>query len=535
MDSQNELQLSVLSDDDRIISYQKILDGCHHVWTKGKLQREKLTELLSIFIRLADDDPIFLAHFTSYVVKKLDNKDLKVLLTFINSISDADGTELIIERNGKKEISKYKKPNLRIISQAAIQELDPKLVLRIIELANIKQSLGKRYQNIATHFSKSLKTAIRKWLKYREHNLKAIEGIRRVGYTKTMQRIYRLMHISPTTEVAEILRWKQKDGRQIVKKDIINFSNMKDINIAKKIVDDKISPIVALGALPDKISPVIAVAILNNATADQTVILKSMYEKQGLLEHDEIRRFFENKIKNVKNVDRIDSINNTINSDVKKILNKTKSDRRKEKTGDIGKVFLHIDISSSMVDCISFAKEKGSIIAECIKNPEQNFGWGTFNTTGKILPNPENFEANEFYSILYGIRASGMTDCLANYIYSRSNNFDVDIFLTDQGHNGKQLKSYFEFCNNQGYKKPTNVVIIDFQSDTSWFHPRGISGPLEAAFLDENIPVTVIQAGNITSELLTTTLKTAIIGKYAVIDDIMNTPLLTLPKWWNSI
>ena len=87
-----ERELGFLSDQDRLNAYQTIVNGCQHLWSKGKLVPEKLNPVLDTFMVLAEKDPYFLAHFTSYAVKKLDSKDLKVVSIFVNSLSDADGT-----------------------------------------------------------------------------------------------------------------------------------------------------------------------------------------------------------------------------------------------------------------------------------------------------------------------------------------------------------------------------------------------------------------------------------------------------------
>jgi len=199
-------ELNFLSDQERLRAYEAITRGCAHLWSKGKLVKERLYSVLDTFVLLAEKDPYFLAHFTSYAVNRLDSKDLKVVSVFVNSVSDADGTPF-------SSGSKYKKPNLRSISQAAIQYLDPKLVLRVIELANLKTKLGTK--NEGTHFSRSLKTAITKYLRYREQNIKAMEGIKKSGLSNTVKNIYRFSHLSPSTETAGVLGWKQKDGRVI--------------------------------------------------------------------------------------------------------------------------------------------------------------------------------------------------------------------------------------------------------------------------------------------------------------------------------
>ena len=113
--------LSILTDEERLKVYQLLTDGCHHGWSKGKIQEEKITEILNILIPLTIKDPHFLSRLLSYTIKKSDNKDLAVLTTYSNSLSSGDGLPFSIG-------SQYRKPNLRYVSAAALQMLDPKRI-----------------------------------------------------------------------------------------------------------------------------------------------------------------------------------------------------------------------------------------------------------------------------------------------------------------------------------------------------------------------------------------------------------------------
>lgn len=521
----NEFQLSYLNDQDRLNAYQAIVNGCSHMWSKAKLQIDRFKEVAETFINLADKDPIFLAHFTSYALTKLDSKDLKVVSTFFNALSDADGMPFVVSEgpSGKVYSSKYDKPNLRLISQVAIQMLPPELVVRVVELANLKLAFGERFKE-ATHFPKSLKTAIIKFVRYREQNPQILKGIKKSGLTRKFKNLYRAVRIAPSIEAAEILRWSQKDGREIKKADALSFKGLTDLQIAEKIQSEKISPMVALGALPEKLTPVVAIAVLEQATGNQAVILQSQFETQGLLRNKEIKALFAEKVKTAKDaLDRVDRMNTRISEDIKKVLNETKAEKRKEIVGDMGRIAMHIDISSSMSNAIEEAKNCGAILAECVKNPEENFFMYAFNTQGFKIKNPETFTKDGFMSALYGLRTSGSTNCLATYSEARKNNVDVDVYLTDQEHNSGNIDSIVQNQQN----KPKAVIIVDFSSNRK---------DLYQGFIRNEIPVTIMKPGTLTqSALVAQAVKTALKGQVALVDEIMDTPLLKLPRWWDSI
>ena len=71
-----------LSNQERLNAYQLILDGCSHLWSKGKIQKEKTLTALNTLIPLIGKDPYFLAHLNSYALRKTKSKDLQVLTTY---------------------------------------------------------------------------------------------------------------------------------------------------------------------------------------------------------------------------------------------------------------------------------------------------------------------------------------------------------------------------------------------------------------------------------------------------------------------
>lgn len=519
-----ESSLSHLDNAERLAIFEEVTNGCKHLWSKNKLQEDKLLSILTKFAPLMEKDPLFLAHFTSYAFRKLDSKDLKVVACFINSLSDADGTPFYAG-------AELKKPNLRTISQAAFNELDPKLALRVLKLANSKRQIGSK--QMGTHFSRTMKTAAEKYIRFREANPKALEGIRKAGLSNTFKSLYRIARIAPTPEAVQTLRWKQKPGFpgsdvKIEKSSMFDFSGLTDLQIAEKIRKEGLKPQTVLGALPDKISPVIAAAIMEQCTGDQAVVLTSMFEEQGLLKHKEVREIYDAKIRTAKQaLDRVERIKQDLNESTKALLKDAKADVRKDQVGDIGKVFVHIDISGSMHQAIEIAKDKGSIIAECVKNPEKNFHWGVFQSVGQLLGTPQKFTKDGFMAALYGVRPGGGTQCFALFQHARQLGCDTDIFITDGGQTDGDSATILRQFITKGVKMPKNVVIVKC----------GNYGPaLENGFRAVGVPVSTIDQNQLSeSALVTQAIKTAVLGASVVIDEIMATPLLELPKWWAAV
>ena len=137
---QREPKLSYLSAEDRLKTYQLIVDGCHHLYSKNKFQEDKALPIITQLVKLGYDDPYFLAHLTSWAVRQ-DSKDLKIMSVYANSLSSANGMPF-------SPRSKYKKPNLRYVSAAATQKINPKLALRLARLGRFKYGVDGSAERI---------------------------------------------------------------------------------------------------------------------------------------------------------------------------------------------------------------------------------------------------------------------------------------------------------------------------------------------------------------------------------------------------
>jgi len=197
--------------------------------------------------------------------------------------------------------------------------------------------------------------------------------------------------------------------------------------------------------------------------------------------------------------------------------------------------------------------------------PENRFGWGCFNTSPIKLPKPTKYTAAGIKQALYGRTAGGGTDCLALYESARDHNADVDIYVTDQEHTsghyrnsaGRTFNSLSdrirEFHADHPQKaKPKACVVIDAtmrdQGAVGARVPAGavvVSGKVfsaprcnevKTAYEANGIPVTVLpMAIAMNSALLTEQMAIASKGRMAVIEEIMNHPLLQPPQWYFAI
>ena len=520
----SEHVLESLTNPERLRIYNQLMAGCTHLWSKGKMQHEKVIPLLQQFIELGYQDPYFLGHLTAYIHKNSESKDLKVVTTYSNALNSADGLPF-------SPRSKYFKPNLRYISYAVLQDLDPKQVLRVREMAGLKFEVPNRLR-LGSHKPNGLVNSMRKYISFREKNSWMLDGIRKAGMRNIMMDLYRMTHTAPSDEAAAILKWKQKDGRNIeLQRSVFDFSGLTVRQVATKIVTEKLSVLGCIGAL-NNITPTIALALLEVATGNEALILRKTFEDQGVFDNKQVLEAYEEKIKTARvSIDRAANLTKTASEDVKKAINRAKAEVHKAQAGDIGKVYMHIDISGSMSRAIEFAKRHGSLIAECVQNPHDNFKWGVFNDRGRVLPLPQEFVEDAFHAVLYGLHDSGSTDVFALYPQARQFGSNVDVILTDQGHNCGDLgdKIHRYHVEHAAAVKPQCCVIVDFS-------PTGLRGVVAQAYADNEIPVAILNPTALTtSALIAEAVKTAVKGPVAKIEEIMGTELPKLPEWYYAL
>lgn len=522
--------LPFLSSKERLEAYQLILDGCHHIWSKNEIQQEKAKKALEVLIPLTKNDPYFLAHLTSYVFKKSDAKDLQVFLAYAATLSSADGMPF-------SPGSKYLKPNLRYVGVAALESLDPKLVDRIVKVANMKYGVAN-YLNDASHFPMNLRTAIKKYVKYREAHPEYVAGIKKAGLASVLKRLYAAMRMKPSEEVVKTLRWKRKDIKVDFGERPYDFTGKKDLEIAEIIRANKIpylGVLAELSRVKNKVSPVIAVAMLEQATGNQAVIMRATFEDAGILSEPEVLKLYEEKIKEAKTtLDRVDAISENASQAIKDLMKKARATQRQSQTVGIGKIYIHVDDSGSMSQIREFAADHGSIFAECVNDPAKNLKWGIFGSSGQEMPLPQEFVTDAFKAVIFSYRDGGSTDCYALYPNARAFGADVDVFISDQGHTDgdltRKIREYHR--NNPDVAKPRACVIINFGGA----HYGSGDHQIKEAYEANGIPAVEMKPTTLKeSALVVEAVKTALLGPVTVIDDIMNTELLKLPQWYYSV
>lgn len=487
---------------ERLAVYRHLTKACQHLYSKGKMQNEKMAAALQEFSPLTKNDPVFLAHLAAWAAsEKNQSRDLHLLALYLNALNDGDGTLFMVGGT-------LRKPNYRLVTQALLNTLKPHQFTRLLYFNKLKWNL---HGIEATHFPRCLRTAMKVYL----DSLSPATVKKHVGkqFRRHLIEAFRRLRLQPRPKVAQELSWKQQGKRGItIQKDaFVNpFEGLQDEAIAALILSERMSFRRALSFLSPEPSLPIMASLLEAASPNELIIQVAMFEKSGLLAVRELAEKFYAKTKNATSIDRIDAISAPIAEHVKEGMQKARTTARQQQMGLLsGSMFLDVDKSSSMTGAIELAIKSAATLCDVVG--ANNFSCGVFGTNGKVFSD-KPVSKEHAMKIFYGIAATdGQTDCFANYrAVMKDRPVNYYVWITDGGHN-------YGSTALQGLHKPDMAMIV---------YVGNRSTELESKLRTNGIPYSLLPVDSLqSSNLVVQAIKTALLGETAIIEEIMNTPL----------
>jgi hypothetical protein len=375
------------------------------------------------------------ARLASYVMKETDWRDMKVVCAAFMLVQSRAGEPITEEQNGKKVVL-FNDDDHRDVGEAMIKlyergsnrMMNPKLIQRIGEVLSLP---GVVTMNRTMNFGNPHKrkpfvgryyNAVGDWLEFRETNVSLLEGLKKSGYSKTVQSLARMVGYKPKSKrFFEVLGWKQKQAaqghRSIGLTDLeirkTSFEGLSEKEICEKIVEEKLGWKQVMGMLPKKhgLTPAIFAAMLDQFSNKDLVILTPTLEEFGLLRHEPIKQRWQealqkqedqrarNIAKNIRDKETAQRLQDSADAAVVKAVAEA------TKEAEIHIMFL-IDASGSMQGAIETSKEALSMIVQGF--PPEKLHIASFNTVGTVLK-PRHHSAAGIQHMLKGIGASGGT------------------------------------------------------------------------------------------------------------------------------
>jgi hypothetical protein len=375
------------------------------------------------------------ARLASYIMKETDWRDMKVVCAAFMLVQSRAGEPITEEQNGKKVVL-FHDDDYRDIGEAMIKlyergssrMMNPKLIQRVGEVlgmpgvVTMNRTLGFGNPHKRKPFVGRYYNAVTDWLDFRESNISLLEGLKKSGYSKTVQSLARMVGYKPKSKrFFEVLGWKQKQSsaghRSIGLTDLelrkLSFDGKSEKEICEMIVAEKLGWKQVMGMLPQKLglTPAIFVALLDQFSDKDLTILTPTLEELGLLKHEPIKQRWQEAIegqedqrarniaKNLRDRELAGKLEASADATVAKAV------AQATKEADIHIMFI-IDTSGSMEGAIETSKKALSMIVQGF--PPEKLHIASFNTVGTILK-PRHHSAAGVQHMLKGIGASGGT------------------------------------------------------------------------------------------------------------------------------
>jgi len=305
---------------------------------------------------------------------------------------------------------------------------------------------------------KILRTAIKNYLKIREQDQNAIDGIALSRNRESLKTLYTRMRIKPNDYVrAIIFSAKGKKFDTLRKKS--RYMQVKELAKCKDdankqaeiIVKNKIPYTTAVGALKT-ITPPVLIALINSMSDKELLNNIGSIKKHGAFRNDDIKEMIEGRIGKMtksKNVDALKAkqvtANVSITKEVQEKLTEVTDKQIQAKANITRPTALLIDASASMNRAIQLGKEIGSVVAPQCQNGCYTY---VFSDMAKKV-DCQSDKLSDWDHAMKWIKASGCTCNGAALEVMRMKNEVVEqiLMITDEGENrapsfAKALESY---------------------------------------------------------------------------------------------
>lgn len=471
------------------------------------------SQLLEIYQLNAE----LMARFASHALLETDWRDLKVACCGLMLVQPISGQPVRAE-DGSID---FYDDDYRVVGEAMIlhyqkgskRMMTPKALLRVAQLLETPEIASlNRDAGFADPASKKAplgrwKSAVKKWLAYRELNIPMLDGLVRAGFKETIKNLARKSGYKPQSQsFFEILGWKQKQSSaghrtvgmgELKLRKLERFDGFSEREICEWIVKEKLSFKEVVGRLPSSVglTPAIMVTLLPSLSNRDLRILTPTIEELGLLEDAEIRSRWERAIQEATDQRALNIAKNVKNRALREKLEEAADHAAKkaveEATKDLDlRVMFLIDKSGSMEKAIEQSKEALTRILAGF--PPEKVHIASFDTMGTVLV-PKSATRKGVEHMLKSIRAGGGTQHGAAVSAFRRDGVEIPedatllmIVVGDEaGENGARFASTIR---EAGYNVRGLAMIVCVAEGWRRGHTvRRCAGELQVPFLEVGV------------------------------------------------
>lgn len=383
-------------------------------------------------------------------------------------------------------------------------------------------------KNISGGWRKLLQNSIQKYLEIRENNNGWWDNMV-VRNRKAVLGLYTISHKKPSDRAQKILFEKQYPNNSVFEA-IKNLKNLPELEAGSLILKYKIPmPVVATSGLKIKDNQNLLLAMVENMTGNELLNNSNMLKQLGAFNFPAVKASYDNAINKAKDDKRVNvfkaskAIEKVDKNIASKLISIQKS-KEKELKKIQANVLILADASGSMQHSIELSKKiAGVVSSNVIGNNYLIF----FNSSPRLFE-VTNKSYDEICSITKVVQAQGQTSigCGLSYINNCGYDIDIIIIVSDGGENF--YPAFVDAYKSYVSKKAQEPIVYFFR----------VNGDKDTLSITCNSNDIQLEKFEVDSSFdyysLPNILNTIDTKRYALINEILDKPLLTLENVFNQ-
>jgi hypothetical protein len=469
----------------------------------------KLEDYLPIGQRAAREDPDFFAHLIAWNARKGTIRDSFIALPLIA----VDGLV-------PAPPSAAKDPVLMNNALSHVALLRPRELLRAVRFAKAQKLNGRRQAllRLVRLYIQSLESNHAKW----ERTV--------IQHRKTLNELYTFCHVKPGVFQNDVLfHGLRPPGSALAA--VVDLKTMSEMEAAGEMTSRKIPFLVASPALGDKKkNPDVLVALMNNMSPAELTGHMKMLDRLGVRQNPALRSALEkalgrmvdgksSALKITKALEKTDR-GGEIEDDEFRDKLKAVQEKKLDKSSVDGNWLVLGDRSSSMRASINMAKQIAALLARMVRGSVYLVFFDTsptyYDVSGKTL--------EEITNLTRLVSPGGNTSIGVGVRWANEKGLDLDgiAIASDGGENTAPAFStaYAELTKRLGKQIPAYLYHVP--GDPNVLSTNCKTADIELTEFDVAHDADYYSLPNLVATMRT--------NRYSLIDEIMDTPLLTLDQ-----
>lgn len=477
----------------------------------SKSPHGKLNEYIPVGLRACKQEPEFFAHLIAWDHKKGQIRDAKAALPIVSLLSPDYPADLA--ENSLAHLAKLSPRELNKAYRFALE------------------------QKMKSSHLKGLNKFVGAYLHNSEENWRIWDRIA-IVHRHTLKELYALTHTKPKSERVNVILFgrdfekkKQKFPKTSIFQKVADLSNMSETEAAGTILEYKIPFLIAIGAIGKKMkdSSDLVLALIKRMSHTELVTNVKMLEQFGMKNNPALKGAFDEAVTkaatSTKNVLKTTRAAEQVKDESLKNQLRGLQDKQLASMAVEGNWLILGDRSTSMTEAIELARQVAATLAKMVKGKV----WLTFFNTAPQTIDVTGAALDHIQAATRYINASGGTSigCGLQRMMDEKIELDGIAIVSDAQENATPWFADVYKKYSKMIDKEVPVYLYRTKNLSNYGGDRDLKQTMNNSSFD-------LQEFDLTNATdyyslpnLVSTMRT---NRYSLIDEIMNTPLLSLAE-----